>query len=260
MNKINSKYKDFAEKTVIATTTFYKPGSESDKVRAELSRRFVKRATDLGYDVMIVDGGSAEELLKEYERYGAKVFEEEKMQVTNTIGRGRRQAIREAFNIGKNVVAWIEPEKEPYIPELIKTVEPVIDGIDIVVPKRKSLESYPHPQKMAENSGNRFWAALTKTELDVWFGPRTFKNEIAEYFLNYKGEYGDMWDSIFIPVMNAIYDSKSVISIEVDYVHPESQRIIEEKDPQFSEKRLKQLDNLTESLYKHWRAMSKKGE
>ncbi|MBL7148070.1 MAG: glycosyltransferase [Nanoarchaeota archaeon] len=249
----DSKIRELSDKITIATTTFYNPNLEDDIHRAKIAKNSIRTANNLGYEIVIVDGGSSEELLKEFEKYGARVYS----QTSKGMGKSRRQAIREAYNIGREVVAWAEPEKESYISQIVKTAEPIIkDSADLVVPKRKSLESYPAAQQYAEPLGNLFWKDLTGYDLDMWFGPRTWKKEISDYFLNYNGEYGDLWDSIFIPVMNAIIDGKKIISINVEYTHPKKQTEMEEHDLKFHWKRIKQLNNLMPNLETHWRKIS----
>ena len=61
-----------------------------------------------------------------------------------------------------------------------------------------------------------------------------------------------MWDSIFIPVMDIIFDGKKVMRVEVDYTNPAKQTEIEENDPTFLEKREKQLQTLKYALKRHW--------
>mgnify|MGYP001562408965 CR=1 FL=1 len=53
-------------KILIATTSLYRPYSESDKIKAEISLENVKTARQYGYEINIVDGGSPEELIKTY--------------------------------------------------------------------------------------------------------------------------------------------------------------------------------------------------
>lgn len=246
--------KEISDKVAIATTTFYNPDSQSDTVRAEIAKKLVRTATDMGYRIVIVDGGSSQELLREFEGYGGIVYQEEQ----KGMGKVRRQAIREAYNTKRQIIAWTEPEKEDYIKEIMKTAVLVLEGnADLVVPRRKSMESYPTSQQLAEPLGNLFWEHLTGHSLDVWFGPRTWKREISDYFLKYDGKYGDKWDSIFIPVMDAIIQGKKVIGVEVDYIHPAKQTEIEEHDTRFDKKRVEQLDNLIKSLSLHWERYGK---
>jgi len=254
VSKNYSKIRSISEKVAIATTTLYNPDLESDALRSELAKSTVRHATNLGYEIIIVDSGSSDKLLKDFERYGAKVFFQQK----KGIGPCRRQAIRGALDTKREVIAWTEPEKESYISEIYKTAKPIIeDYADMVVPRRKSLKSYPTAQQYAEPFGNSFWKALTGHDLDMWFGPRTWRKEISDYFLGYNGEYGDKWDSIFIPVMDAIFDEKNVISVEVKYTHPKKQTEIEEHNLRFYTKRIEQLDNLLNSLETHWKKISK---
>lgn len=254
VSKNYSKTRNISEKVAIVTTTLYNPDLESDILRSELAKSTVRQATNLGYEMIIVDSGSSDELLKDLERYGAKIF----CQQEKNMGSCRRQAIKEAVNTKKEVIAWTEPEKENYIPEIVKTAKPIIeDYADLVVPRRKSLKSYPTAQQYAEPLGNSFWKNLTSYDLDMWFGPRTWKKELSHYFMDYNGEYGDKWDSIFIPVMDAIFDEKKIISIEVKYTHPKKQTEIEEHDLNFYTKRIEQLSNLSKTLETHWKRIHK---
>lgn len=242
--------KELSDKVVIATTTFYKPDLESDIFRAESAKGMIRSATDLGYRVVVVDGGSSDELLKEFEVYGANVY----VSLGSGMGISRRHAIQLACNVGREIIAWTEPEKGGYIKELVKTVEPILSfSTDIIIPRRKSLSSYPTIQRHTEIAGNLFWAKLTGYGLDMWFGPRTFKREVSGYFLGYNGEYGDKWDSIFIPVMDIILDGKNVEGVTVNYAHPKKQTEIEEHDLGFCKKRFEQLTSLTNALDSHWK-------
>lgn len=251
----NSGEKEFAGKLAIATTTFYGPDLESDVYRAELATDMVRKATERNYAVAVVDGGSPDEIIRVLERSGAKIFSQE----SKGMGPGRRQAIIEAYNTGREVIAWTEPEKNAYIPEIWKTAVPIVGGrADIVVPKRKSLDSYPTAQRYAEPFGNAFWKEVTGVDLDVWIGPRTWGRKLSDYFLRYNGKYGDKWDSIFIPLMDAIFDGKRVIGVEVDYTHPKRQSEIEEHDKVFYLRRLEQLNNLMKAFEEHWNILNSK--
>lgn len=253
MNRLyGNERRNISNKVAVAITTFYNPNDENDIYRASLAKSVVRKATDLGYEVILVDGGSSDELLKEFEQYGARLY----TQLSRGMGSSRRQAIREAHNTGRSIIAWTEPEKEDYIPKIVDTAFPIITGsADLVVPRRKSLRSYPTAQQYAELFGNTFWKELTGTNLDVWFGPRTWRRELSDYFLNYDGTYGDKWDSIFIPVMDAIADGKKISGVEIEYTHPSRQTGLEEHDLTFSKKRLEQLENLILGLETHWRKL-----
>ena len=248
-NSQNNNLREITEKIVIATTTFYNPNNSSDNYRSNLAKKTIKNATDLGYKIIVVDGGSSEKILREFEKYGAQIYS----QTSNGMGNSRRQAITEAYSSGKEIIAWMEPEKNNYINKIIDTAIPILNNsAEIVIPKRKSLKSYPLYQQYAERFGNEFWKELTGTNLDMWFGPRTWRKESSNYFLNNSSTNNNCWDSIFIPIMNAIIDNKKVISVEIDYTHPKKQTELEEHNLIFYKKRLEQLENLIPALETYW--------
>jgi len=232
---------------VIATSTFYP--AKKDKIRIALSKKTFQKARSLGYLIVAVDGGSPKTLTSEYEKLGARVFCQEKP----GMGNGRRQAISLATEMSNNIVVWMEPEKAPFVSQ-IESLSSLLEkqAAGIVIPKRKSLSSYPFVQQQTEMLGNLFWKELTQSDLDVYFGPRVWKKEISEYFLKYNGEYGDLWDSTFIPIMNAIAEGKKVISGEIDYKHPPEQAEQEKNNLPFWEKRFEQLDKLSTNIHQHW--------
>ncbi len=242
-----------SERTAIATTTFYNFNNPSDVIRADCARNMIKTARDLGYSIVLVDGGSPQELLDKFQEYGVKVFAERE----KGMGKGRRQAFEEAYNLDKPVLAWLEPEKQSYIPELWKTITPILKNkADIVIPKRKSLETYPELQKIEEKVGNLFFKNLTGNDLDVWFGPRTWNRNVSDYFIEYDGKFGDKWESIFMPVLTAIHNGKGVVGVDVDYNHPSEQTQIEKGDIKFDLKRIEQLYTLTSNMFNYWQSLN----
>lgn len=252
MSKLTTP-REIAENVAIATSTFYNFDNPSGLIRANCARNMVRRAIDLGYSIALIDGGSPQELVEEFERYGAKVFPEQERVAPGIFGPGRRQSFQEAYNLNKSVVAWMEPEKEGYVPELWKTAVPILEGkTDLVVPKRKSLETYPEFQAREEELGNMLFRNLTGYELDVWMGPRTWSRDITNYFTGYDGKFGDEWESIFMPILKAIFDKKRVTGVEIDYTHPKEQTEIEKGDLIFDLKRIKQLNCLTNNMFSYW--------
>lgn len=234
----------------IATTTFY---PDANSVRAQLAVKAAKEAAKHNIPFVVVDGESSGKFLREISVGGMHNIFHGKNRDDGTFGLSRRRAIGEASEVsaaGKGAVFWMESEKwpiVPYIRDIVQTME--IVGADIIVPARKSLESYPPIQRLAERLGNMYFGKATDHNLDVWIGPRLIGPRALPYFLDYKGEYGDKWDSIFIPIVRAIADGLIVIGKEVDYVHPPEQTAEEEKDPEMDLKRLGQLQNLVPAFY-----------
>ena len=90
--------KELAKQTVIITTTWYNPNSKVDVVRSKLALITLKTAMELGYTVIVVDSGSSDEFLQEMEQYGVTIIKEPHQ----TMGHGRRVALREALKTDKN--------------------------------------------------------------------------------------------------------------------------------------------------------------
>lgn len=224
----------------IATTTFY---TSPDDLRFKLATKFVKEAVKAGHEVVIVDGSPLPEIGEQLRNLGASVC----AQREKGMGPGRREALRLASD--SDVIAWVEPEKHPLVPFLEVLAEKVRAGADMVIPRRRSLGSYPKYQEISEHKGN--WEAGSMTgrpELDLWFGPRVMNLKGLSHFLAYDGLYEDRWDSIFIPVMWAIADGSRVVSHTVDYVHPAEQTAAEEGDATMDKKRDVQLESLLQAI------------
>jgi len=260
---------NLTSKIAIGTSTWYQKGQQNNEVRAKIAERTIKTAVDSGYKMVIVDGGSEDWFLKSIEGCGAEIIP----QTAKGMGAGRREVLQYIYNLNTPLIGWMEPEKEDYVKEIIKTIPPIVEGkADLVAPDRRKIisgsyiiPSYPTSQQGAEAFGNACWKELTGTNLDIWFGPRTWKRELSKYFLEYNGKnlsyltkngeeisYGDNWDSIFIPVMQAILDGKKIVGVNVNYTHPQSQTSFEEGNYEFTIKRLDQLNNLVPALTNYW--------
>ncbi|MBI4085265.1 MAG: hypothetical protein HY432_02035 [Candidatus Liptonbacteria bacterium] len=231
-------------KTVIATTTWY----ERQNVRAQLALKTAEEAGKKGLPMVVVDGGSYKEFAIDVTEQGAIFNINEGL----SMGASRRQAISDAWDVaGPNgAVLWMEPEKWPLISQVF-LMEAAMEnaGADIVVPARKTMEGYPAIQQAAERLGNMYFAKVTGHELDVWIGPRLIGPNAIQYFLDYRGEHGDRWDSIFVPIIRAIAAGLKVIGCETDYVHPAEQTAAEEAAPDMDLKRFHQLKNLVPGFY-----------
>ena len=97
---------DISNKISIATTSLYSPDSKSNKSRAKIALETVKMAIEHGYEINIVDGGSSEEIVREYINHGANVFR----QIGKTMGEARRQAIVESMARSREIIVSMEAE------------------------------------------------------------------------------------------------------------------------------------------------------
>lgn len=239
-------------KIALVTSTLFRRVNSDERVRGDLALESAAEAKSLGITVFAVDGGSDSHYKRSMKEHGVLSFPQE----GKTMGAARREAIRHAINAGFKVLAYTELEKVRLISEIPKFGKYIHEGMtSLVIPLRQDFSSYPELQRHAEILGNAFWHKLTGLKLDMWFGPKVFGPEVAEYFLSYQGEYGDNWDSIIIPVVRAMAAGERIASVPSSYVHPETQKNIEEGTLEFLKKRLTQLSTLTSAIEIEWRRL-----
>jgi hypothetical protein len=239
---------------VLITTTFYK--SEED-IRAQLALKTAMEAQKNNYPLIVVDGGSVKKIVDVLFNFGATVFNQSK----DGMGVSRRQAMTEAVKLyGEDAIyVWLEPEKYSLINYIDLLVKPIIEGLaDIVIPKRITFDDYPPEQTYAELIGNKAFEYITGHTLDIWYGPKVMNYKSLQEFLAYKGEYGDMWESIVIPVIRAIHKGLRVTSVLVRYTHPPIQTKTESGDIRFLLKRIDQLKNIILAMQKEVEALNLK--
>ena len=217
---------------VIATTTFYKNLAD---VRFELALRTLRNLANAGYDVVVYDG-SAQSIRDAIKSCGQSIllFDEPP---GSSMGHTRRLAIAKAAAVaGSNgIIGWIEPEKDfaTFIQACVAPILRARDGLPgachIVVPSRSDkLASYQEFQRYAELFGNGVFRYILGTPIDAWIGPRFFGAEDKYWFTEYRGEYGDRWDSIFIPLLRAHAAGMVLGSVEVDFAYPPEQAAAED--------------------------------
>lgn len=262
MEKIEGKLKTEQKEEVgkfddlaIFTSTLYK--DESSVVRAALAEKLFENAAELNIKCVTVDGGSSPEFLDKIKKFkNVQIVSEP----TLGMGESRRKALDVAMSLmpaEENAsFLYVDPEKEDLIKE--ESLEAMIKSLregraDIVVPARKTMESYPKFQEWIEKRANKKAKKLMGDEkeieeaMDLWFGPKMFNREGAEYFLKYKGKL-DKWDSIIKPVADAYKDGKRIISVPVDFKYPETQKEQEEENRAFKKKRFEQYRKILAEL------------
>ena len=272
----------------VATTTFYKnwyPGEVKDnkdafKIRGDLFIDFAKEVQSKGFGLVVVDGGSSNEFLKEMEKMRVKIIAQEEKGMSAS----RRQVFEEASNLSTTkVIAWTEPEKISIVRDCLpKAAEPILRGeADIVIPKRdeEAFKTYPEYQVKFEKKANLLWNKLLRSqgllpvdqELDVWFGPRFFSNkpEVTRLFQRVYGfkESGidlhrkvdpEKWaNATFLPIVAALKEKLRVVSIDVAYRHPKGQSDSEVDSEEFRQRRELQLVGIVDTTLQYLRLVSK---
>jgi hypothetical protein len=178
------------------------------------------------------------------------------------IGLGRRQIIGEADLIHEQergikqtpVTLWTE-EKPGLIQHIPAIVAPIQAGqANIVIPRRKSLASYPTFSQHWEAVGSQVTSMFVGGKpQDYWFGPRALSMAAVRIFLDYPGKQSglpDEHDSIFCPLIDAAQIGLTIADVEVDFQYSTIQREAEENDAATMNKRMETMRKLFESMQK----------
>lgn len=221
-------------KVALVTTTFYK---NPDDVRFQLALKTCAAAVTAGYPLHIVDGSPDPQIRNMFEESGAVVAQ----QKTAGMGASRRQCLNMGLATEADVIVWLEPEKAPFVPLIPPCAEMILRGYNIVIPGRKSLESYPRYQELSELRAMRNIGIMTgRPDIDWMFGPRVLSRRGAQRLADYTGPTpeDDTWHILVIPVLQELtLDTSRVGSRLVDYTHPPEQTAAEEGDQLMDKKR-----------------------
>ncbi|MFA6524249.1 MAG: hypothetical protein WC264_02655 [Candidatus Paceibacterota bacterium] len=250
---------------IIYTGVFYQD-NEIYRTRSQIWFKTFDNARKLGIKVVVRnDGGLPDEMLNRIKAYENITIVDKKEGGANTLGGGRREALQKAIEIAdkegkKNpVFLWTEPEKDDLIMEksLLSIIAEIRAGSNIAVLEReeKAWDQLPPFQrwveKRANKKANEIIQSTTGSEikLDWWFAPKAFDKIGARCFLDYNSNKDrlDLWDSIMVPILNAIRDGKKVKSVPVDFLYNKKQ-IDNESDESNKEIKIKRIEQYAQIL------------
>lgn len=258
----------------IVTTTFYpfwyretlKNNSTEqvkiDKIRGDLAIEMLSEAKKKNFQIILIDAGSSRVFTKEIARIGIKIIRPK----NKALSPSRQYGFILASKMkGVKVICWLEPEKVS-IPKdcLPQAVLPILNNqADIVIPKRdkKAFSTYPSFQARIEKIANKKWNSRLKEhkllskkaeELDIWFGPKFFKNDPKlinifqkSYQFKDKIQKLDIWsNAIIFPIITALKLGYKVVSSKVQYEHPKQQTVAEENSVLMRRKRQIQYQSI----------------
>lgn len=244
----------------------------TDKIRGDLALEFVGKAKEKGFRLVVSDGGSSKTFKQELSRInGIKVLKRKSPKRSPA----KRQAIKACSQIeGVKVIVLTEPEKVSLIEDCLDDlVKPILENkADIVIPKRnfKLFElSYPNYMVESEKQGNFLYNQMLREsgllnrgaeDLDLFFGPRLFKNNssitslfMKKFKFNIKGisdqgffDVEEYSDASYFPIVLAFRKKLKVLSITVPFTYPKIQKENEDKGDKkkFLEKRKLQRQSL----------------
>lgn len=251
--------------------------AHTDKVRGDLALEFIKKASGLGYRVVVVDGKSSRSFRLELKNFSD-------IKLIKRRGYKRSPAKRQAFQAASKfpevkVIIAVEPEKVSLIDSVQTISQPILDGsADIVIPKRNQKlfeETYPDYMYQSETEGNFIYNQLLKShkllkkggeDLDVMFGPRVLSNVpevlslfLKKYHLPFNNQTKvDFFDpeeysnTQFFPVILALRKRLSTKSVEIPFYYLKLQKdneTIGARDLFIEKRRSQKLSLLLELMY-----------
>lgn len=222
----------------------------TDKIRGDLALEFCQKATSLGYHVVCSDAKGAKTFRNKLKQIPGLIISQRKEHKRSP---AKRHAYKIAANIpGVKVIIGTEPEKVSLIDSVEKITKPLLENkTDIVVMKRNNKlfkQTYPSYMYQSEIEGNKLYNEFLElyklmpknsTDLDMFFGPRAFRNEkkILKLFMKkhqlkvgklaLPSEYFDpeqLSNTSFFPIVEALKKKLRTSCVEIPFKYPTLQK------------------------------------
>jgi hypothetical protein len=250
---------------IVVAPTFYSSVEES---RFILGLDACRQAARYGIRLILVDGSPLEEIRTALQNAGKNRQGKSFVRVIPQVVPGKkgvalREAIRAALEefdsaglaCGHGVIAFQELEKVDMFRNWNSVVNHMAEtGAEVVCPRREDSlfkSTYPIEQYYSETFGNLYLDSLGSKigfpSIDWTVGPIALRCTLSKYWLDFDGQ---IWDAQLVPMLHAFLAGAKVTSFEIDYRHSELMKHQEEGQPEWSEKRLMQLNHLSEKLGK----------
>ena len=234
----------------------------TDDLRFSLALECCREAVKHQIPLVIVDNSPDEKVRHAFSQAGIGSENDDGSSCVTVIHwtRGRkgaalREGIRyasEQLKLGdsEGFIAFQEPEKVDMMRNWKAIVNHMLQSnLDICVPRRKDetfQRTYPIEQYHSENFANLHLNAVANQvgfpNIDWTMGPIILHSKWAQTWQEFDGE---MWDAQMIPMIRAHHQNGATVGFyEVDFHHPASMKQQEEGVPEWSEKRLVQLNLL----------------
>jgi hypothetical protein len=255
---------DSKQKFIVVAPTFY---VSTEEPRYLLGLDACREAVKYGINLILIDGSPSQSIKDGLEQAGTSIDDRrvKYVRVVRQKSKGKkgaalREGVAEALNelgssISGSVIGFQELEKVDLFRHwnsIVKHMEN--EGSDVCVPKRRDAEfqsSYPmeqyHSETFANALLNSLGSAIKLDAIDWTNGPVALRATQARHWLQYAGE---LWDAQLVPIVDAHLNGAKVTSFEIDYLHPESMKNMEQGIAVWNEKRLYQINVLSDTVGK----------
>jgi hypothetical protein len=240
------------EKLLIVTTV--RQGSEFkevEKLRGTIFLDTANRANVLNIPILAVYQDCHADYLQVLKDLDVELIEQE----SEGMGGVRREALQKAVQVHPEFeyYLWMEPEK----PGLISSIPSICDSLSASSPvlclfNRIHMDSYPPEQACYYGFVRAVATALIGFDFDYGFGPMVLTKQAVPYFMSYRSNFGDLWDSILVPRLRVIKSGAPYRILPLDFVNDLRMTRMEQGNSQMILKRIEQLNNVVPSLIAEW--------
>mmetsp|Transcript_55148 Transcript_55148/g.133993 ORF Transcript_55148/g.133993 Transcript_55148/m.133993 type:complete len:334 (+) Transcript_55148:76-1077(+) len=256
-------------KLIVVAPTFY---ADMDDIRYHLGLKACREAAKHEVSLLLVDASPSNEVAEGLEKAGRTTDGRNFVRVVPQTWKGKKGvALREGISKAAEelkdnkdaIIAFQELEKVAMFQHYQNLVDHFRQsGSQIVVPRRsdQSFKStYPIEQYHSENFANMLLdsmgSEIRMPSIDWTIGPVLLKSDQVQYWLQYHGE---TWDAQLVPVVDAHVKGSKISSFEIDYVHPKEMKEQEQGQAGWNEKRLYQINVLTDTIGKRMKEEAEK--
>jgi hypothetical protein len=250
---------------IVVAPTFY---SNVEDSRFILGLDACRQAALHGIRLILVDASPLEEIRMALQNAGKNHDGKSLVRVMPQVIPGKKGvALREAIRAAleefdsaglastDSVIAFQELEKVDMFRNWNSVVNHMAEtGAEIVCPRREDSlfkSTYPIEQYYSEIFGNLYLDSLGSKiglpSIDWTAGPMALRCTLSKHWLDFDGQ---IWDAQLVPMLHAFLSGAKVASFEIDYRHSKLMKQQEEGRPEWAEKRLLQLNHLSEELGK----------
>jgi len=242
---------------IICTTTFRQgdPNNPIDKTRTEVFLDMAREMGSVGLSLITVYTETHDRVLDTIRRLGVIIVKQQSVSMGNI----RREALIAALSHFPRAryLCWLEPEK----PNLVQFIVPMARQMEqeqsvLGIFNRADMASYPPEQAYYYLFCRAVATHLVGFDVDYAFGPMIVTRSAIPYFLKYQGEYGDKWDSIFVPRLRIIKDGLTVSVLPIYFQNDRRMTQVEVGNPTIILKRLEQLNIVIPSLIAEWQQLN----
>eukprot|EP00928_Gymnodinium_smaydae_P080853 TRINITY_DN64472_c0_g1_i1.p1 TRINITY_DN64472_c0_g1~~TRINITY_DN64472_c0_g1_i1.p1 ORF type:complete len:268 (-),score=49.56 TRINITY_DN64472_c0_g1_i1:65-868(-) len=240
---------------VLCTGTFY---TEADESRLELALALVRRSIAAGLPIVIADDSPSPTVAARFEAEGATVVKEGGKLHGGGKGGGIRAAFAravEVYGIG-GALLYTEPEKVGIAQFAAQICAPLLDKTAAVVVPRRTRDAfertYPLEQYHSESFATLYVESAARDQglnlpsgIDWFFGPFATQRSLASHWLDFPATD---WTAQMVPSIKLAIAGSSVVSVEVPYEHPPTQKAEEEGKAKWLRKRLTQINAILPAL------------